>query len=165
MSSKHPKLWERKSWYGDGRLKEHAFYRDDERIEGDYMAWHWNGQLWIHEFWKDGLPEGECKNWYEDGRLMIREFYTRGIRNGKSYIWSRNGVLVRRNNYRDGELEGLEVKQGHDSYHTLFYRKGVAVNGDFTEKKRSFLQVRKFLQNRVRHSPDQMLILDLVKLT
>jgi antitoxin component YwqK of YwqJK toxin-antitoxin module len=166
MSSKHAKLRERKSWHENGQPKEHAFFRDDGRIEGDYRAWHENGQLRIHEFWEDGFPEGECKNWYRDGRLMMREFYTRGIRNGKNYIWSGNGVLIRRNNYRDGELEGLAVEQGISYHRTLLYRKGVVIDGNFTEnKKRAFLQVRKFLQNRASHNPDQILILDLVKLT
>ena len=44
---------EHKSYYRCGQLREHSFYKDED-LHGEARAWHENGELWLHHFFKDG---------------------------------------------------------------------------------------------------------------
>lgn len=41
-------------------------------------AWHENGQLWQHAFWKNKDLVGEYKAWDEQGELYTHSYYEEG---------------------------------------------------------------------------------------
>ncbi len=46
--------------------------------EGIYKKWYPNGELAIHEFYKQGKEEGELKRWHMNGQLYVHKLYKEG---------------------------------------------------------------------------------------
>ncbi len=44
---------EYKSWYENGKLYRHCFYKNDE-LDGEYKMWKKYGQLYVHQLYKNG---------------------------------------------------------------------------------------------------------------
>lgn len=46
--------------------------------KGEYKSWYENGQLWMHHFYKNRKLEGDSKTWDEDGTLSRHAIYKDG---------------------------------------------------------------------------------------
>ena len=68
---------EYKSWYSNGQIHAHAFYKND-KLEGEYKYWYKNGQIEEHSFYKNGKLDGEYKTWYNNGEIWEHAFYKDG---------------------------------------------------------------------------------------
>jgi hypothetical protein len=66
-----------KSWYDNGQMDTHCFYRDGQR-EGEFKTWHSNGQMDTQGFYRDGKREGEFKTWHPNGQMDTQGFYRDG---------------------------------------------------------------------------------------
>ena len=68
---------EYKSFYENGKLLEHCFYKGG-KLNGEYK-WFWaNGKLEEHCFYKDGELDGEYKSFRDNGKLEEHCFYKDG---------------------------------------------------------------------------------------
>ena len=47
-------------------------------LEGEYRAWHSNGQLYMRCFYKDGKMNGEYRRWRDNGKLITYKLYKNG---------------------------------------------------------------------------------------
>lgn len=68
---------EYKSWYLNGQLTEHCFYKDSKR-DGEYKGWWFNGQIWQHNFYKKGKEHGEFKDFSLKGKYNKHLFFENG---------------------------------------------------------------------------------------
>ena len=93
---------EYKSWYNNGQLECHYFYKDG-KLHGEYKSWYNNGQPGSHYFYKDGKLRGEYKSWYDNGQPGSHYFYKNGRLHGEYKNWHDNGQLERHCFYKGGK--------------------------------------------------------------
>jgi len=75
--SGYRKEGEYKAWHENGNLYKHYFYKDGE-LDGECKMWHENGQLYKHYFYKDGELDGEIKQWFASGKFWSHTLYKKG---------------------------------------------------------------------------------------
>jgi len=113
---------------------------------GEYKIFYDNGQLSIHNFYRDGKREGECKWWYENGQLEIQSFYRNGDLDGEYKSWWTNGYSRKHAFYRDGKTEGQYRWWNEHGrlYEQSFRRNGKMMVGYFdSARKRSLLRIKR----------------------
>ena len=60
-------------------LEEGVFFSGRDR-EGEFMAWHPNGRVFVQSQYKDGKEHGEYFEWDESGELVLHLFHRNGKR-------------------------------------------------------------------------------------
>jgi uncharacterized protein len=149
--------------YENGQCRAQAFCRG-KKEEGEFKAWHPNGQLWIREFHSDGRPNGQRQVWYENGQIQETSFSRKGFIEGERKTWRENGRLWkkeffydnenRRNNivwYQDGNIRIKEYyykgkidgenREWYPNGKLLhwFFRNGKPIDKSFTFRKKCLL--------------------------
>jgi antitoxin component YwqK of YwqJK toxin-antitoxin module len=106
---------ENKSWWsnGIGDVYLRSIFRDENQNE-HHKRWYENGQLMVHESYKDGKPEGNRKVWYDNGHLMVDSFYKNGEFEGRYKTWHENGCPEQLIFYKNGNHEG-EYRVFHET--------------------------------------------------
>lgn len=120
-----------KSYHKNGQLFEHEFYKDGE-LDGEYRSYYDNGQLKEVGFFKDGLPDGEYRDYHHNGQLAYSGFWKDGEPDGEYRDYHRNGQLMRHEFYKNGKNEG-EYKSYHEDgsiFETGSYKDG-KLDGEF----------------------------------
>jgi antitoxin component YwqK of YwqJK toxin-antitoxin module len=116
-------------YYEDGKLMVRAFF-DKGKLEGEYRAWHPNGQVaeagtYVHDQrqgvfqtwdpggnrltedpYKDGQIQGTSRIWFPSGQLMLEVEYAKGKRNGPAVIYYENGQKRSEGEFRNDEYHG-----------------------------------------------------------
>lgn len=59
---------------------EDGLFLSGRRGEGEFLAWHRNGRLWQHCWFRGGKHDGVYQEWFEDGRLAMRFLFRDGKR-------------------------------------------------------------------------------------
>ena len=84
-----------------------AFYLELERvIDGEWICWYENGQMYSKRTYKDGKPEGVWSYWYSHGQMALTGVYKNGEREREWISWYDNGQMKSNITYKDGILEG-----------------------------------------------------------
>lgn len=167
MSNQSETLEERKTFRGDGTLWIHEFYKNG-LPEGKFMNWYPNGQqLWEQKFFRDGSQEGEYANWYQSGQRRERSFYRSGCLEGEAKMWYLNGHIHVKQFFRNGSQEGTH-RTWYDDGEILaqeYYIDDEAIDEKFTRnKRRGFLRIKRYLQYNISYPLDIMLIHDLERI-
>jgi len=84
----------------DGYHEE--YYEIDDKLDGEYKSWYKNGQLHVHDHFKNDKSDGECKNWDRNGQLRIHCYYKNNKLDGEYKEWYENGQLREHCYYKDG---------------------------------------------------------------
>jgi antitoxin component YwqK of YwqJK toxin-antitoxin module len=96
---------EHKVWYDNGQIYTHSFYKDGD-LDGEYKVWYDNRQIKKHCFYKDGKLDGEYKLWYDNEQIKEHCFYKYGKLDGENKVWYDNGQISEHSFYKDGNLDG-----------------------------------------------------------
>ena len=96
-------------------LKIDGIWFSSKKGEGEHKKWWYNGQLFLHCYFKQNKKDGEYKLWYENGQLWIHCFYKQGNKIGEYKRWWSNGQLYLHSFYRDIESKySVDIYQGED---------------------------------------------------
>lgn len=55
-------------------------------------------------FYKDGLLDGEWLSWFRNGQLFEKTYYKEDLHNGENIQWDEYGCLQFRNMYNNGQF-------------------------------------------------------------
>ena len=121
--------------YGDNQAKIVAFYKTDEngqltdekyrevyyydsthykyiegnieqsRRDGDWYAYHKNGNLCTEAHYVNGKEEGEYKVYHDNGYLYYAGTYKNGLKVGEWKFYNEEGRLIYKQNYENGKLK------------------------------------------------------------
>jgi len=83
------------------------------KIEGQWLEYHQNGQLWIKKNYKDGKQEGKWTEYHSNGQLWFKSNYTEGKKEGQWLQYYNDGELRDKGNYRKGKREGEWLNYNH----------------------------------------------------
>jgi len=84
---------------------------------GKLEKWNYNGGIYKHYNYKNGLKHGECIDLYKSGWPFERAFYERGVLNGKYKRWTKDRSLYEYFFYKNGKKERVRVSGNHLLYH------------------------------------------------
>ena len=84
----------------------------DGKMEGPWVYYRKNGQLFSKGTYKDGKKDGPYVDYYAIGQLASKGTYKDGNKHGPWILYYENGQLWDKNTYKDGEVDGPWV-----SYH------------------------------------------------
>lgn len=63
-------------------------------FNGEYKERFFNGNLYVHCFFKNNKLYGEYKDWYNDGTLALHCYYNKyGMRHGECICWRVDGTI------------------------------------------------------------------------
>jgi hypothetical protein len=85
-------LGESKTWYDDGTLREHGYFRDG-RLHGEYREWYFSGVPKTISQYKHGLHNGEHREWYLSGIPKLHVNYVDGYLQGEGCWWFSDGTI------------------------------------------------------------------------
>lgn len=107
--------------------------------EGKYERRYMSGTIKDKRFYQNGHISGKYMFWHPDGYLYISEFFRNGLLNGESKMYENEHNIMRR-----------------------FYKDGLAVDGNFSwKKKQIFLNLKKYLYRHIIPDYNSFLICDL----
>jgi len=92
-------------YYESGKLMVRAFF-DEGELDGEYQAWHPNGQPAEAGTYSDDQRRGIFRTWDADGNQLTEEPYDDGRIHGESRIWFPNGQLMLEVSYSKGARNG-----------------------------------------------------------
>ena len=138
---------EYKSFFKDGELHIHSFYKLD-KLHGEYKKW---GKsffqrnkrfIMIHTNFREGLRHGEYKEWFNNSSryqdvMLYHCHYKLGILDGEFKKWNKTGELLIHCYYKDGELDGEYLEWYRDGSLRIktFYKEG-RLEGEYFEWKK-----------------------------
>jgi antitoxin component YwqK of YwqJK toxin-antitoxin module len=93
------------NWYDNGQMYEKCNYVDG-KMNGEYLEWYSNGQMMIKGNYVDGKINGELLKWHSNGQIFVKCNYVDGKRNGEYLEWYGDGQVMQKCNYVDGILNG-----------------------------------------------------------
>jgi len=99
-----PASIERNVWWANGQLARQKIHLNDGLEE--VKCWDENGQVLLHEFYRNGTLEGECKTWHRNGQMAERTTYKNGLKDGECESWYEDGRLSARLFFQDDKLKG-----------------------------------------------------------
>ena len=85
-------------YYEDGVKKMEGNYVNNER-EGEFTAWHRNGNIWSNGNYVKGKAEGMRRVYYENGKIFIEGEYMHDKRVGEWAFYDTLGVLIKTISY------------------------------------------------------------------
>jgi antitoxin component YwqK of YwqJK toxin-antitoxin module len=94
------------TFYPSGLIQQRESRKNYGTREGDRKYWYDNGQLWLEEFYQNGVLEGESKSYYRDGTPEQRGHYIQGKLDGIQEEWHPNGKLKSQEYYKYQRREG-----------------------------------------------------------
>jgi len=78
---------------------------DQSRRNGDWFAYHKNGNLCTEAHYENGKEEGEYKVYHDNGYLYYTGNYKNGLKEGEWKFYNEQGRLMYRQKYENGLLK------------------------------------------------------------
>ena len=78
---------------------------DQSKRNGDWYAYHKNGNLCTEAHYVDGKEEGEYKVYHDNGYLYYAGNFKNGLKVGEWKFYDANGRLIYRQKYENGVLK------------------------------------------------------------
>ena len=96
---------EYQAWHPNGQLAEAGTYSHDQR-RGVFRTWDPNGNQLTEDAYDDGRIHGSSRIWYPSGQLMLELTYSKGARNGPAVTYYDNGQKRTEGEFRNDEFHG-----------------------------------------------------------
>ena len=93
-------------FFKSGQKAEEATYNKDT-LDGERKMYYENGQVEIHELYKNGLFEGIYKTFYENGQLAQEGHYINNEMQGEWKRYYKSGQLMEIVTFKDNEENGF----------------------------------------------------------
>jgi len=87
-------------------LKLNGIWLNGFQGEGEYKEWYTNGQLFIHNHFKNGKLNGKFESRRKNGQLYVRCYYKNDKLDGEYKEWHYIGRLIKHCHYKNG----VEIK-------------------------------------------------------
>jgi antitoxin component YwqK of YwqJK toxin-antitoxin module len=78
----------------------------DPDFTGVFKIWHPNGQLYLEQEWKEGVPDGKTLFYHPNGRLMDDFEFSEGKRTGTWKGYTEEGIQYLEAEFSDGQNHG-----------------------------------------------------------
>lgn len=78
---------------------------EQSRRDGDWYAYHKNGNLCTEAHYVNGKEEGEYKVYHDNGYLYYAGTYKNGLKVGEWKFYNEEGRLIYKQNYENGKLK------------------------------------------------------------
>ena len=114
------------AWHENGQLKKKGRCKSGREV-GEWLEWHENGQLASRGEYVDGQAHGLAETWHENGQLASRCTYVGGLEEGVAESWHANGTLRSRFQMSGGEFTGI-VRYWHSNGEP--FRQAEAIDGE-----------------------------------
>ena len=89
---------------GNKTTKWEEFEVKDGLLNGDYIIFHNNGNIYSHSHYIQGLKEGEELTYSLDGKLQNKNNYNNDAKNGLQYSYFDNGNLSTTSKFDNGNF-------------------------------------------------------------
>ena len=93
------------AWHENGQLHELGGYRAGVE-HGPWQWWYENGERMAEGRFVEGELEGPWSYWYESGRLQMTGSYVQGVGHGPWVHYHENGLRQAAGSFRSGEISG-----------------------------------------------------------
>ena len=101
-------------------------------IQGSWVGYYPNGQLWDKGDYNDGKPEGIHLLYHENGKLWYKATYKNGIQEGLTVSYRKNGNLKYKGYKKNDKKEGRWITYRQDgsiwTNHTGVFKNGVKIS-------------------------------------
>jgi len=86
------------------QLKRSGIWLNGFKGEGEHKEWYTNGQLFIHNHFKNGKLDGEFESRWKNGQLYVRCYYKNDKLDGEYKEWRQSGRPLSHRYYKDGKM-------------------------------------------------------------
>lgn len=106
-------VFENKSFYPNGQLKEVSFYNNNKQLDGKSTEWYENGKKKLEWRYYKGTKHGKQVTWSESGSVLTEGNYYFGNLHGKQIRYNSNSELLSEENYNLGKLVTRQVPKDY----------------------------------------------------
>lgn len=94
-------------YYKSGKVKLYRTIDQDEKAQGEFVAYFENGNKSLKGNYINGNPDGLITLWHDNGQLKNTAHFEKGELNGEALQYDTDGVLINRSYYSKGKQVGL----------------------------------------------------------
>lgn len=113
---------------GNKTSKWEEFSVKEGLLNGDYIVFHSNGEIYSHAQYKNGKLHGEEKLYSLNGKLKTLKTYSDGVLYGKTLGYFENGQLQSESTIKDEEvIESVSYNSIGDIVSQMFIKDGLKI--------------------------------------